>query len=177
MDNPEGLIYIRKLRIEGDYYWLGFVKVPLLSVEPDQVAGVYFDIDEYLEKHVPRLIDQVITRDRFPLFRLQKTGRLMPGEIEGDIAIRIIDDKGEVYFQRGNVFDPESMIYSESQWYKDPIVCLKRGWDMQIFSSNQANQPSPDKIREWGYWFIVLSLALVTLFYWWGVRSKKSQPS
>lgn len=172
MDNPRGLIYIKRLSIADHSYWLGFLKVPIIGDEPEQVAGVYFDMDEYLSHHVPRLIDQVVNRDRFPLFRLQKTGRLMPGEVEGDIAIRIIRRNGEVYFQRGSNFDPESMIYAESQYYSDPVVCLQKDWDLQVFSSNPADNLHPDVIRRWGYWFIALSLLLVTLLYWWGIRSK-----
>ncbi len=168
MENPHGDLYVDTFEAQRERYWLGFLRVPARPSRPRQMIGVVFSIDRYLSEDVPRFIDRLIDRNRFPLFRFQKTSEPLAGETEGDISIRILRGDGEVYFQRGRNFDPRKLIYSESQWYPHPIVCMQRGWDLQVFSTRAAAPDRSDRMRSAGYRLTALMVALVTLFYWWG---------
>lgn len=172
-DNPRGLLFINMLRIEGERYWLGFMKVPRISDEPTQMAGVFFSLDRYLSVHVPRLIDNLVSRRRFPLVPFQLDAKPIHNEPDGDISIRILDATGGIYLQRGRTFDSDKMIYSESKWYPKPIVCLQEGWDLQVFSANVVSrkEKSRDSKRELG--LFIAMVVLVSILYWWGGGVKR----
>lgn len=175
LDNPRGLPYINTFSIDGERFWLGFLRIPESSVDPDQMAGVFFSMDRYLDEHVPRFIGNLINRQRFPLVPFQKTGRALAGETDGYISLRILQKDGEVYFQSGRNFDPEKMIYSESKWYPKPIVCMQKGWNLQVFSAKVEPSAELSALRKQGYLLLVLTVILVTVFYWWGVYSRKDK--
>jgi len=133
--NPTQLLFVSSFRVEGERYWLGFVGVPAGSPYPAQIAGAFFSIREYLNLHVRRLIDDMATRPRFPLFEFQSSDP-SSGRKRGDLSIRILDKEGEVFYQFGSTFDEAKLIYAESQFFPKPIVALQEGWDVQVFSSN-----------------------------------------
>ena len=171
-DNPRGLLYIKTFEADGEKYWLGFQKVPLHSEEPNQMAGVFFSMNRYMTEHVPRLVDKMVSRQRFPLVSFQRDVPPIYNEPDGDISLRILDKEGNVYLQRGRMFDADKMIYASSQWYDNPIVCLQRGWDLQVFSSNSVPPDEPTKGRRWLNVIFASALILVSLFYWWSVRNR-----
>ena len=172
-ENPRGLLYIGTFEAEGEKYWMGYLKVPLHASEPTQVAGAFFSIDRYLNEDVPRLIDEVVERRRFPLVDFQLTDLPTRGEKDGSISFRILNKKDEIYFQRGRNFEEKQMIYSESQWYPNPIVCLQEGWDLQVFSTNaQAREVEEGKMKI-SWIIVVITFTLITILYWWGVSNRK----
>ncbi len=166
--NPRGLLYINTFQVEGERFWLGFIRVPVRSDEPRQMAGVFFSIDRYLSEYVPLLIDELTGRSRFPIVPFQRDDPPIHGERDGDICIRILDAQGGIYLQHGRTFDPARMIYSESRWYPNPIVCLQEGWDLQVFSANAVPPQDGSARRRTANIALVAALVLVTVFYWWG---------
>jgi len=166
--NPRGLLYINTFQVEGEEFWLGFIRVPVRSDESRQMAGVFFSIDRYLSEYVPLLIDELTGRSRFPIVPFQRDDPPIHGERDGDICIRILDAQGGIYLQRGRTFDPARMIYAESRWYPNPIVCLQEGWDLQVFSANAVPPQDGSARRRMANIALVAALVLVTVFYWWG---------
>ncbi len=175
MDNPRGLLYINTFIVEGEKYWLGFLKVPLQSEDPSQMAGVFFSMDRYLAEYAPRIIDKLVTRRRFPLVQFQCDVKPIHKEPDGDICIRILDVKGGVYLQRGRTFDADKMIYAESDWYPKPIVCMMEGWDLQVFSANAASSEEKAQSGRWLLVVFIVTAVLMTLFYWVGVGWRSKQ--
>jgi len=171
-ENPRGLLYINTFRTNGENYWLGFLKVPKRSDDPTQMAGVFFSMDRYIDTYVPRLIDEMVNRPRFPIVSFQLNDPPMHGENDGDISFRILDEHGNTYLQRGRTFSEDKMIYSESKWFPKPIIAMQEGWDLQVFSTN-AVPPRDDarnnKMRDG--MFITL-LVIISLLYWWGGQKK-----
>jgi hypothetical protein len=172
-ENPRGLLYISTFQVEGEKYWLGYLKIPRLSDDPTQIAGVFFCMDRYLNDDVPRLIDELVSRQRFPLVDFQLNDLPQHGESDGSISIRILNEKGKIYFQHGRNFDEKQMIYSESRWYPNPIVCMQEGWDLQVFSANATPQEEAEN-KQGIYWgAFILTMVLVSLLYWLGVSRRK----
>ncbi|MDP8228034.1 MAG: hypothetical protein P9M15_01115 [Candidatus Electryoneaceae bacterium] len=162
------LLHINVFETEGERYWLGFLCLPYTAIQPNQVAGVFFSIDDYLDETTPRLIYEMINRPRFPLVPFQRNISPIHGEPDGDIAIRILDDHGETYFQHGRMYDPEKMIYAESQYHSHPIVCLQQGWDLQVFSANVITPSSESNQQRPKYILLIIELFAVTVLYWIG---------
>ncbi len=169
VENPDGLPFINSFEVQGEKYWLGFLKVPLLTDEPNQIAGVFFSIDSYLAEHVPRLIDNLVRRRYFPLVDFQRDDQYDFDMPDGDISFRILDEKGELFLQRGRTFDEDKLIYASSQWYDERIVCLKRGWDLQVFSVNAGLMKTDNAKRGVGILMYISSLVLGSFFYWIGI--------
>ncbi len=170
-DNPRGLLFIKTFNVQGEKYWLGFLKVPKHAEEPTQMVGVFFSMDNYIREDVPRMIDKLVSRRRFPLVPFQLNDPPMQKEPDGDISFRILDKSGSVYFQRGRTFEQAKMIYAESIWYPKPIVCMQEGWDLQVFSSN-AVTPEEEGRRNRKSWIeYIIALMAVTFLYWWGLSS------
>ncbi|MDP8240537.1 MAG: hypothetical protein P9X24_15705 [Candidatus Hatepunaea meridiana] len=169
-DNPRGLLFINTFIVENEKYWLGFVKVPKQSSDPNQMVGVFFSMDRYLSEDAPRLIDNVVSRRRFPLVQFQLNDKPIHNEKDGDICFRILDNKGEEYFQSGRTFDPEKMIYSESTYYPNPIVCLQQGWDLQVFSSNAVQGSESDADDKGRNVIFIIAIVLISIVYWGGIR-------
>lgn len=169
VENPDGLPFINSFEVQGEKYWLGFLIVPLLTDEPNQVAGVFFSIESYLAEHVPRLIDNLVKRRYFPLVDFQRDDQYDFDVPDGDISFRILDEKGELFLQRGRTFDEDKLIYASSQWYGERIVCLKRGWDLQVFSVNAGLMKTDSTKRRVGILMYISSLVLGSLFYWIGI--------
>ena len=174
LDNPGGHLYINTFNVNDEKYWLGFFRIPRVPALTNQVAGVFFNIDSYLQTDVPRLIAELVEAPRFPLAAFQKSEPPIHGEEEGDISIRIIDDNDEVYYQNGRNFEPEMMIYSETKYYLNPIVCLQEGWDLQVFSSNVVISQKPVNQKKLFDGFLVAALLIISLVYWWIVRIKQT---
>ncbi|NQU05212.1 MAG: hypothetical protein HQ568_03900 [Calditrichaeota bacterium] len=172
-ENPRGLLFINTFRANGENYWLGFMKVPKRADSPTQMAGVFFSMDRYLDTFVPRLIDEMSTRQRFPIVSFQLNDPPMHGEDDGDIAFRILDKRGNTYLQRGRTFAEDKMIYSESKWFPRPIVAMQEGWDLQIFSANAVPQQDDDKDNKMRDGMFIVLLVIVSLLYWWGGKSVK----
>ncbi|HHE47192.1 MAG TPA: hypothetical protein ENL08_05790 [Bacteroidetes bacterium] len=168
--NPRGLLFVETFRAENEKYWLGFLKVPVSAPEPTQIAGVFFSMDRYIEEDVPRFIDGLVSRRRFPLVSFQLNDPPMHNEPDGDISFRILDEKGGIYFQHGREFDEGKMIYAESIWYPKPIVCMQEGWDLQVFSSNAVASGEPEGNRTSAVVILIAALILASLFYWWGIH-------
>jgi len=173
VENPDGLPFINSFHVEGEEYWLGFLKVPLLTDEPNQVAGVFFSIDRYLAEHVPRLIDNLVKRRYFPLVDFQRDDQYDFSMSDGDISFRILDEMGELFLQRGRTFDEDKLIYASSQWYDERIVCLKRGWDLQVFSVNAGLMKTGEAKRGVGILMYISALVLGSLFYWIGIGKSR----
>lgn len=173
-DNPKGLLFVDTFVAEGQKYWLGFLRLPVEG-KPRQMAGVFFSIDRYLERDVPRFLNEMVTRRRFPLVAFQLNDPPRHGEPDGDIAIRIIDQRGEVYYQHGREFSPEKMIYSESKYYPKPIVCLQEGWDLQVFSSNAPGEDNWERSRRQARQTWMAAAALAGVIYAWGVWSGRKR--
>jgi len=165
--NPTQLLYISSFRAEGEKYWLGFVAIPAGSSNPTQMAGVFFSMGEYLRKSVPRLMFESTTRPRFPLVNYQMNSAPIHGEREGDISVRILDKNGEVFCQQGRTFNPEQMIYAESQFYPKPIVAMQEGWDLQVFSSKAGavEQSRQSPLVKWGAAGGVCLLAIILILW------------
>ena len=168
--NPHGLLYVNTFKVEGERFWLGFIKVPIQQPETRQMAGVFFSIDKYMSEYVPLLIDEFVNRQRFPLVPFQRDDPPIHGEQDGDISIRILDAEGRVYLQHGRTFEPEKMIYAESRWYPNPIVCLQEGWDLQVFSANAVPAEDGSGRQLKAGLILVAVLVLTTVFFWWGVK-------
>jgi len=173
MNPTPGKVSITTLKIEGETWWIGYLRVPPDNYSPNQIAGVFFSIDEYLAKDVPRLIDAVVDRPRFPVVPFQKTAPSLDLKtMDGYISFCILDDNGEVYLRRGRNFNPKQMIYSEKLWYDQTVVCLQSSWDLQIFSAKyHPPEPfHPAKGREAIVLFITWLLASAV---YWGAVGKK----
>lgn len=161
-DNPRGLIQINTFHIDRSKYWLGYLKVPYQSTKPRQIAGVFFSIDEYLERDAPRLLNDMIHRARFPLIPFQANQGVVSSNEVGFISFRILTDRGDTYFQQGQTFEPENLIYAESDHYPEPIVCMQRGWDLEIFSN--APEISDSDMDEYQTLIIIfIELILIAL--------------
>jgi hypothetical protein len=174
-ENPRGLLYINTFRVEAENYWLGFMKVPKRAEEPTQMAGVFFSMDRYLDTYVPRLIDEMTSRQRFPLVSFQLNDPPMHGENDGLISFRILDKKGNTYLQRGRTFTEDKMIYSESKWFPKPIVAMQEGWDLQVFSTNTVPQQDNTKDNKMRDGIFITLLVVITLLFWWGSGRKKCE--
>lgn len=172
-EGNDGKVSITTLKAEGETWWLGYIRIPPDWKNPNQVAGVFFSMDQYIARDVPRLVDNVVMRTRFPLVPFQQTPPIDMRRDEGHISVRILNEEGEIYMQRGRDFNDEDLIYSESKWYPNPIVCMQRGWDLQVFSTAsepEVDEPSTHKMR----WVImVLSIVLVSGIYWFAVSPFK----
>ncbi len=171
--NPNQLLYLKFLRVNGEKFWLGFIRIPLGSARPTQMAGAFFSMDRYIESDVPRLINEMINRPRFPLTVFQADSKLL-GEMPGShLAMRILKENGEVYFQRGRTFTDNNLIYAESQFFPKPVVAMMEGWDLQIFSSNvQETAASESALFHWG--LFGLTALLLSLVWWIGTRGSHS---
>jgi hypothetical protein len=165
--NPDQLLHIASVKVNGERFWIGFVGLPAGSASPVQVAGVYFSMDEYLRRAVPRLVNAVADRARFPLVNFQHNDPPIHGEIDGDISIRILDKSGEVFYQRGRTFDPDKMLYSESRYYPKPIVAMQEGWDLQVFSSKVKSEGEawPPAWMKWSASGAAMLLTTVLIWY------------
>jgi len=155
------------LEIEGKRWWIGAINIPDHSNVRSEIIGVIFNIDSYLKEHIPRFIDKVVLKKRFPLVSFQ-TSSFEGSLAEGNIAIRILDDQKRTYLQRGHNFEPEFLIYAESQWYDNTVVCLNKGWDLQIFSSVPMAAAKTEHVSDKKR-IIMLSimLGLISIIYWW----------
>jgi len=164
--NPTQLLYLSSFKVNNVKYWLGFVGIPAGSAAPTQLAGAFFSMEEYLNKAVPRLIEECASRPRFPLTEFQADSPPIRGDPDGDIAIRILDKSGEVFYQRGRSFKSEQMIYAESQFYPKPIVALQPGWDLQIFSSKTVAEEPGDSssLTRWGLAGTISLIAVLAIF-------------
>ena len=167
-----GTISTTILQIEGQTYWLGCNRLPLEPRDPVQIAGVFFSMDHYLAEDVPRLIDELVERSRFPLVPFQHTLPVDMSRPDGSISFRILDDDGEAYLQRGRTFDQDKMVYSELQYYQRTIVCMQEGWDLQIFSTNAEAPIDHSAKNHRTYIVIAIMLVLVSIMYWWGCTGK-----
>ncbi len=168
--NPNQLLYLKFLKVNGEKFWLGFIRIPLGSAQPTQMAGAFFSMDRYIESDVPRLINEMINRPRFPLAVFQADSKLL-GELSGShLSMRILRENGDVYFQRGRTFDKSKLIYSESQYFPKPIVAMMEGWDLQIFSANAEGTPASESTS---FHWILYSLATLLLsgVWWIGTRA------
>jgi hypothetical protein len=174
--NSNQLLYLKFLRVNGEKFWLGFIRIPLGSSNPTQMAGAFFSMDRYIESDVPRLINEMINRPRFPLATFQADSKLLGEPTGSHLSIRILKDNGDVYFQRGRTFDDASLIYSESQFFSKPIVAMMEGWDLQIFSAN-ANT-APDSRSTLIHWSMFgLAALLISIVWWIGTRPyRKNTP-
>ena len=168
-------VKLTTILVEDEEWWLGFLNYPQNSNYPEQGAGVFFKINEYLKKHVPRLIDEVVKRKRFPIISFQQSPPLDKSKSDGHISLRITMADGGTYFQRGHSFEPYQMIYAESDWYDQPVVCLKKGWDLQIFSNN-SKEPQEDNSKIEILLFI-LSCLIITILFWWGSKTSQKNDS
>lgn len=167
--NPNQLLYLKYLRVRGEKYWLGFIRIPLGSSQPTQMAGAFFSMNRYLEQDVPRLMNEMLDRPRFPLATFQADSKLL-GELPGShLSLRILKENGEVYFQRGRSFDPKQLIYAESKYFPKPIVAMMENWDIEIFSDNIENTRQSSWI--FMHW-LVFSLAGVALSIIWWIGTK-----
>lgn len=174
--NPRQLIYISTFRAEEEEFWLGFIRVPLGSGAPAQMAGVFFSLDHYIKNDVPRLIGAMTNRPRFPLVEFQRNDPPIRGEREGDIALRVMDADGEVYYQSGRTFDPEKMIYSESRYFPKPIVAMQVGWDLRVFSARfEPPPPGPSRLMVWGA--LMAAGLIASLLFWWGTMTRRPKPA
>ncbi|MFH0765220.1 MAG: hypothetical protein V2A61_02245 [Calditrichota bacterium] len=170
LDNPQGRLQVAIFNADNQKFWTGFLSIPLGSPQPKWVAGVFFSLDRYLESDVPRLLDRLINRQRFPLVAFENTGVAAKDGKGGHISLRILNASGEVYLQRGQTFDPDKMLYAESKWYPEPIVCLQKKWDLQIFSS-RAKLASPLPQRGFLVYLVMAISALAAIIiFWWGSR-------
>jgi hypothetical protein len=165
VQNPKQLLYISSFRMAGEKYWLGFIRIPLGAAMPEQMAGVFFSMDRYIRSDVPRLLQEAINRARFPLVEFESNDPPLTGKSTGNIAIRILDKQGEVYFQHGRTFDPAKMIYSESRYFPKPIVAMQEGWDLQVFSANAGFEVESSRKPSRLIGFAVIGLVIV-LIYW-----------
>ncbi len=170
-DNPSGLLFVNTFKVKDEKYWLGFLKVPMNAEEPTQMVGIFFSMDHYIIEDVPRLIDKLVSRRRFPLVAFQLNDPPMQKEPDGDISFRILDESGVVYFQRGRTFEQDKMIYAESTWYPKPIVCMQENWDLQVFSSNAVAPEKEGRKNRKPWLAYIIALMVVTFLYWWGPSS------
>ncbi|MBT3232562.1 MAG: hypothetical protein HN356_07080 [Calditrichaeota bacterium] len=171
-ESNNGKASITTLKAEGETWWLGYVRIPPDWKNPNQIAGVFFSIDQYLVRDVPRLVDNVVLRPRFPLVPFQQTPPLDMRREEGHIALRILDENGEVYLQRGKDFKDENLIYSESQWYPNPIVCMQRGWDLQVFSAAPKPETGGELDQKEQLAIMIVSIILISIIYWVGTAQR-----
>lgn len=169
----KGSLSVVTPEIEGETWWLGYIRIPPDAHMPDKIAGVFFSIDRYLAEDVPRFVDNVATRSRFPMVPFQQTAPVDMSRMDGHISIRILDDNGEVYLQRGRSFDPENLIYSELQFYQRPIVCMQQGWDLQVFSTNAKQKVDESSWKKGTVAITIITVLLISLVYWFGTRAGK----
>ena len=166
------------LDFDGERWWMGAIVVSDGLHSAPEVVGAFFNLDTYLKEHVPRFIDNVVKRKRFPLISFQ-TSELLGGVNSGQIAIRILDDQKSVYLQRGHNFEPELLIYAESKWYDNTVVCLNAGWDLQVFSVTPMTEEdiAPNLERNL-LLLLIIMLGLISLIYWWSTAGmgKMRQP-
>jgi len=173
--NPHGRIQIGEFESDGKKYWIGYMRVPLTSSDPNQVAGVFFSIDDYLRKDVPRFLNHLTQRVRFPIVSFQADYAPTHGEEDGSISFLIRDSDKEIFYQQGRNFDPEKMIYAESLYYPKPIVCMQEGWDIEVFSTaKEAVTVEPEGMNQRVKRLIGL-LILVTVIYWTGWFIRRNQ--
>ncbi len=173
-EGNKGKVSITTLKAEGEKWWLGYIRIPPDWKNPNQIAGVFFSIDKYLVRDVPRLVDNVVMRPRFPLVSFQQTPPIDMSREDGYISLRILDENGEVYLQRGKDFKDENLIYSESRWYPNPIVCMQRGWDLEVFS-NAPKLETKEQLNQRTQWIImILSILVISGIYWFGTIQRKS---
>ena len=118
------------------------------------------------------MVDNVVLRPRFPLVPFQQTPPLDMRREEGHIALRILDENGEVYLQRGKDFKDENLIYSESQWYPNPIVCMQRGWDLQVFSAAPKPETGGELDQKEQLAIMIVSIILISIIYWVGTAQR-----
>lgn len=167
------------LDIQGQRWWMAAIVVSDGSQAEPEVIGAFFNIDNYLKEHIPRFIDNVVQRKRFPLIPFQ-TSSLSGNLSKGQISIRILDNKKRVYLQRGNNFEPDLLIYAESKWYDNTVVCLNTGWDLQIFSTVPMiiveKEPNLSRNR---LILMITILGIISLVYWWSTTEigKIRQPT
>ena len=161
------------LEIEGKRWWMGAIVVSDGSQTSPQVIGAFFDIDNYLREHIPRFVDKVVLRKRFPLVSFQSSS--LSSEItSGQFSIRILDEQNKVYLQRGYNFEPDSLIYAESNWYDNTVVCLNTGWDLQVFSTVPLTLNEKEQMPYRNRLIIMLTmLGLTSAFYWWSKLGKQ----
>ncbi len=168
--NPGGQLYISTFKAEEERWWVGFLPIPVGVSIPNQMAGVFFSFKEYLNRDVPRLLNDFVNRPRFPLvpFEGDSVGRL--NTRTGNISFRIVDSNGEVFYQYGKTFTPDKMIYSESKYNVGPvIVALQKNWDLEVYDSNyEANVESKQNYVKW--LFLVGSLLVIGVVLWWIIR-------
>ncbi len=165
-------LYMEILDVDGEKWWLGMLLYPPEADSPLQAIGVFFSLKRYLEKDVPRLIDAVVNRSRFPLFDFQQTMPIDKSLLDGDISFRILTKEGNIFFQRGRNFGSDQLIYSESQWYDQTLVCLQKDWDLQIFSANVEVKTEKDINRKL-FIFLGIAFMLISLSFWLGMKPKK----
>lgn len=172
--NPQGRMQIGQFTSDGKKYWIGYMRIPLTSSNPRQVAGVLFSMDDYLDKAVPRWLNHLTQRARFPIVKFQADYPPIRGEEEGDISFLIRDDNKEVYYQQGRNFEPEKLIYSESVYYPEPIVCMQEGWDIEVYSLEKVVPPPEPKGVKRELLRLLLLLLLLTVIHWggWWVRRR-----
>ncbi len=173
--NSNNLISVSTFVIDDEKYWLGFTRVPYNSTKPRQIAGVFFSIDSYLDSYVPRLINEMVNRTRFPIVEFQQNNTMNRNKVDGAIGFRILMSDNSEYFQQGRTFDSNKMIYAESQYYPEPVVCMQRGWDLQVFSSNVIANTEEDSIQINPLLLLLIELTLVTVLYWWVLISKNKK--
>jgi len=155
------------LEIEGERWWMGSIVVSDGSQSAPEIIGAFFNVETYLNEHIPRFIDTVVKRKRFPLISFQ-TSELFGGLNRGQIAIRILDDQKRVYLQRGYNLDADLLIYAESKWYDNTVVCLNTGWDLEVYSVNPMTKGDPRHGLEPSMLVLFLiMLGLISLIYWW----------
>jgi len=174
--NPQGRLNIGSIEMDGEKYWLGYMRVPLDSPNPNQIAGVFFSIDDYLKRDVPRLINDVTQRARFPLVQFQQDHEPIHNEKDGFISFRILNEDKETYYEQGRTFEPYQRIYAESQYYPKPIVCMQEGWDLEVFSANiPPPAPEHETKRNPLIWIILECLSVSGLF-WFSLLFKSTTP-
>lgn len=164
-----GVMFVDTFSVESERYWLGYLRSPLRAQDPRQVVGVFFSRDQYLSDVVPRWIENLASRRRFPLIAFQRNEPPIHNEPDGDVSIRILRDNGEVYLQRGRSFEPWQLIYSESKYYPKPVVCMQPGWDLQVFSKNAEPKTASGSGDKTSFLILGAGLLLFSIAYWWGV--------
>ncbi len=168
-------IAITSLKIEDETWWLGYLKIPPQSYQPRYVAGVFFSIDQYLARDVPRLLNIMTNRVRFPLTSFQRNKGQNLGRPDGHIAFQIFDDKGEMYYQSGKTFAEDKLIYSEKEWYDQTIVCMQRDWDIRVYSDNAELPIDFARNRLIMVLVILASSVLISLGFWLGIGGGSGQ--
>ncbi len=173
--DPNQLLYLKFLRVNGEKFWLGFIRIPLGSAYPTQMAGAFFSMDRYIESDVPRLINGMINRPRFPLAIFQADSKLLSEPHGSNLSMRILKDNGDVYFQRGRTFEKSNLIYAESQYFPKPIVAMMEGWDLEIFSAAAESTPfTGSALFHWSLY--TLAALLLSIVWWVGTKANRILP-